>query len=173
MKIEIIYYGFAFFFSALLLHILIWRFRRPKNDVALLFAIFLGLPAVLCGGLISVLYLGFLVSLLTMLDLVLVFILHASLSLAYIANYPAATAHSPSLAILLMVGASEQGRLSAEEIQGLYSTRHTIIQRVEDLEVYGMLARKGHSFFLKPAARIIIGVYIIYRKLLGLPPGEG
>lgn len=173
MNAQVVYSGIGLFFALLLLHILIWRLRTPKNDVVALFALFIFCPAAAAGSLLLAIPFSLDNPSLSATDVLQIFVLHAALALAYIANYPAVTAHSPSLAILTIIGASERGRLTGEEIIRLYGNEHTIIRRVEDLEVYGMLARRGGTFSLKPAAKFIIRIYILYRKLLGMPPGEG
>jgi hypothetical protein len=173
MDPKIIFYGLLLFVFCLTAHITLWRIRIPRNDALMLVFIFFGLPVfvalIICvPGLIAQ---NIRTELVMTLAQVLVF--HGALSSAYIASYPAATAHSPSLAILLIIGAAPLGRLTGDEIARLYRNEHTIIRRAEDLEVYGMLGRKDNSYVLKPVAYFIIRFYILYRKLLGLPPGEG
>jgi hypothetical protein len=142
--------------------------KPPKNDVLTLFVIFLGIP--LCVFFLLV-FKG--QGNWDTIELLQILILHSSLALVYIASYPAAQAHSPSLSILLIIGSSAKGHLTAEEINRQYTTDQTIIRRVDELEIYGMIEKRDNVFILKPIARVIIRLYIFYRRLLGLPPGEG
>lgn len=168
MRPEIIIYGFILFFVCLIIHALIWRVKIPTNDALALFIIFLAIPS-----------LTLLVAMIGMKDftsriaLTEALLLHISLSLIYIASYPAAQAVSPSLNILLIIGASENKRMKAEDIFNHCSRSRIVTDRVDDLIAYKLISRKGDRFEIKPLAGFIISIFAAYRKILGLPAGGG
>lgn len=160
--------GFILFLGSLLTHVVMWRIRAPRNDVRMLFMIFLIVPS---SAIFSTAFCN-------RVDLssIIVFevlLFYAALAGVYIASYPAAKSHSPSLAILLIISASPDKRLTGEEIVKRYMDRHTLGERVKDLGAYDLVPEKDGMLSLRPLAVMIIRLYIFYRKLLGLPPGEG
>lgn len=173
MNPDIIIYGFLIFFSCLIIHILIWRIKVPTLSSLILIFIFLIIPF-LGLSIILVNIAGVKYHLSLDADVLIeVFFLHLSLSLIYIASYPAVEAHSPSLVILLMIASSPFKKMTAEDIIRYYSASNTIVERVEDLKVSGLITEGDKGLQLRPLAKVIIRFYILYRKMLGLPPGEG
>lgn len=162
----------AVFSVCLALHIIIWRFRIPRHDALALFIVFLVVPAsVFCGLLI--LSAGMDITFWPAPDLVLVLLLHTALAGVYISSYPAAQAISPSLDIILMIAASPQGRLTEEEINQRYDDSVLVTARVEDLRRSHLVNVTFDHAELTRTGRVIIRGFIFYRRLLGLPLGEG
>ncbi len=164
MSWSILVAGFGLFIGIFIGHVLIWRLKRPKNDVAVLFFLFLLVPIPVV--------LAFQVFM-PVIDLMLAYILHFALAAAYIASYPAAQAHSPSLDILYYIGSSSRGKLCEDEIISRYQMMGLVADRIEDLKIGGMVEEHNGSFTLRPLSMIILKFYIIYRKCLGLEFGEG
>lgn len=167
MTLETIIHGFLLFLACLSLHIVFWRIKAPVQSTLMLFVIFLLIPL---AGMTITLANGISGSLMSTF---LVFVLHISLSLVYIASYPAAEAQSPSLAIFFIISASPLKKLSAEEIIRQYTTRKTIIERLDDLKLNNLVYEGSHGLQLSRLARTVVRFYILYRKILGLPQGEG
>lgn len=164
--------GFGFFAVILIVHILIWRIKIPANDAFYLIVIFLVFPiiAAIVAALVKHLQSALPYS---YGDIAGVIILHASLSLVYISTYPAVQAVSPSLDILLLIRKSPEGKMSEDAIMEQYRGSRIVTDRVGDLRIYNLIIERDGNFELKPVATLIVLFFIAYRKLLGLPLGEG
>lgn len=169
----VLFGGGILFSGCLLLHVLIWRIRMPRNDVRMLSMLFLALPLSVLLGAAIVPEFSCRGRYLTDLELMELFLLHAALAGVYIASYPAAQAHSPSLAIMRIIAASPEGKMTGENIVKRFTSRETVIERVEDLSVYDLVSVKEGMMRLRPLGGIIIRLYLFYRRLLALPPGKG
>jgi len=100
-------------------------------------------------------------------------LLHLSFSAAYIASYPAARAISPSLDILLIIEGSKDGSISKEELKNKFNDIRLVNARIDDLKDYHFMSKCGNSFSLGLAGKIVVALFTAYRRLLGLPQGEG
>jgi hypothetical protein len=156
------------FLVSLLVHVLIWRIRRPRHDALALFLTFSTVPAAAMGALVAA---GFVAG--PGADIAATVLLHGALSACYIASYPAAQALSPSLDILLLIDSSTGGSMSREEILANYSEDILIRERIEDLGRSTLVRRLGNDFSLSPAGGAVALFFKVYRRLLGLPTGEG
>ena len=164
--------GFVLFAIVLVVHVCIWRVRIPANDAGVLIMIFLVVPVAAAFAVIVIKYLQAPVPV-TYGDIIGIILLHMSLSLVYVSSYPAVQAVSPSLDILLMIGKSEEGKMTEEDIVEQYRGSKIVTDRVGDLRIYNLIYEKDGFFTLKPVAMLIVLFFIFYRKLLGLPVGEG
>ncbi|MDA8434315.1 MAG: hypothetical protein M0Z60_15330 [Nitrospiraceae bacterium] len=106
-------------------------------------------------------------------ELVEIFSLHLSLSLVYISSYPAVRAVSPSLEIMLYIGSSPERKLTEREIAKKFTDTTLVNARVDDLMIYRLLTVRGGRYALTHFGRFIIRGFVFYRKMLGLPEGEG
>jgi len=164
--------GFILFSIILALHIIIWRIKIPANDAGVLILIFLVVPACAVLGAAGLKYLQGPVPF-SYEDMTGVILLHTALSLVYVSTYPAVQAVSPSLDILLLISKSPHGKMPEEEIVEQYRGSRIVTDRVGDLRIYNLISEKDGCFELKPVALAIVLCFVIYRKLLGLPVGEG
>ncbi|MFQ5354708.1 MAG: hypothetical protein ACE5DR_07145, partial [Thermodesulfobacteriota bacterium] len=91
--------GFLFFFGCLCIHILVWHIKYPQNRAWALTLLFFILPAIAAVLYAALTFFGLLPHILpfTLSGAAAVFLLHYSLSSAYIMTYPALEAISPSL----------------------------------------------------------------------------
>jgi len=166
----VILYGFLAFLVCLVVHVFIWRFRLLKISDLNLIIIFLVAPTVVFTAIIVG---GDHVGSFSRLDLAKILLLNLSLSCIYISSYPAAYADSPSLHILLIISSSKEERLSEEEIIEQYSSARIVTDRIDDLLVYGFISRSENRLELMPIGKAVVYLFILYRKILGLPMGGG
>jgi len=164
--------GFAVFVACLIAHVVIWRFRVPKNDALMLFVLFLFVPAVIFSG-VAALGIRMFPGNLSGTELLLVLMLHFGLSMVYISSYPAAQAISPSLKIMLLIPAAPEKKMTADEIFRYFEDQKIIMKRVEELSDYNLITCEKDQYRLKPAAVRLIRMYLFYRRLIGLPVGKG
>ena len=173
MSLLVIVCGCALFAVCLAVHVVIWRTMPSKASSALLVIIFFAFPfagfalsgaAVSAAGRTSP---GGLV------ECAEIMLLHASLSCAYIAGYPAVRAVSPSIEIMLMIAASVNGRMAENEIVASFARAGLVEDRLEELIAYRLVRQCGGQLILLPLGRFIVGCFLLYRGVLGLPVGAG
>lgn len=166
-------WGLSLFLFCLILHITLWRIKTLKASTLILIAIFLLFPpaVLLAVARFAPDFMDF--SMLSGLEIIEALFFEFSLSLVYISSYPAVRAVSPSLDILLMVSCSKDRRMTEKEIIRHYTDTTLVKARIDDLLVYRLISVNGDYFRLSPLAEVVILVFIYYRKILGLPPGEG
>lgn len=155
-----------FLFSTAL-HVILWRWRRPQQQIGWFLIIFLTpLPLLALAGVRLLPYLS-------LQDFLFIALAHLALSCAYIQIYPACQALSPSLMVLLFVGNSMPDGMTEAEIQARFSKKILLGNRIQDLLVSGFI-REGHGQFeITPRGLWIVLPGILLRKMLGLAPGKG
>jgi len=160
-------WGLGAFAAALVAHVIWWRVRRPRADIAAVLAVFVGVPA---AGLAGAALAGALAPGVVPLALLLAWALGA----AYVQTYPATQAESPTLVMVRALAAAGAQGLSRDEIARLWPRSALVEARVDDLVANRWLARApGGGLALAPAARILAACFRAYRRLLGLPVRGG
>lgn len=161
---NILYYEVIIFLFAFFCHFFIWRIRLPKkNHTLLLLSIFSGV--FIAGVFLKV------VSLPKPADYWRLFLLHSSLTLAYIVSYSAIEVDSPSLVILLNIAKSSSGGLSKEGLYGIMSDEMLVIPRITDLVNDKMVLIDKDKYSLSPKGVFFINIFIFFRGLLKAPKG--
>lgn len=145
-------------------HIVIWRLAHVKRHVLLLTTLFLLLPT------ISWLAVAFLTDF--GLDAVPSWLTHVSLSLSYIAIYPAFQASSPTLHLVESLHFHPMG-MTREAILAKFATDSVVADRLNDLEASGLLKREGANWRLSKKGACLNLLFRSYRSFLGLPEGAG
>jgi hypothetical protein len=141
--------------------IIVWRALRRTDDVVThqilwLFALYLGGPLVHF-------YIEPSVSQL---------ILAVGLGCTYIMSFPAASAKSPSL--LLIDVLDREGPQTKEELEAkLLKSVNLVEDRLRDMQADGLVSKNAKEFRPSRAGRFLGYVFWYYRRLLGLPLGEG
>lgn len=161
---SVIFIGTVGFLVSFILHVITWRRFRPVKHLLCLAAIFIFLP--IGGYLLLYQSLG-------IFNLILVIIWHLGFSLTYIMTYPTIQAECPTFKILLAVRDSMPVGLSEESIKNIFSENKLLSDRVEDLIAEGLLHLKQGSWLLSFKGRLLAAGFSVYRRLLGLPLGEG
>lgn len=166
---QILLWGSVSFAAAFLVHILIWRWRKPKRQIASLAAVFLLFP-----------FLAYLAFFLHALPgsvfpwtALFAFLWHSALSSVYLMTYPPIQAGCPSLKIVLLVKNAGPAGLSADEIRGLFSKDALFEERFQDLVKDGLVSFKYDAWGITLSGRILSRFFLAYRRLLNLPLGEG
>lgn len=162
--------GIISFLTVLALHIIIWRIKKPQNEIGILFLLFIFLPLFLTGFLFFInIFKNFTDNNL----LFSVFLLYFSLSCAYIQTYPAARANAPSLQIVYLIYKSGQKGLSEEKIINKFSLNNLVYERVEDLIKESFVYQQDNTILLTKKGKALANIFWIYRKLYGLEFGQG
>lgn len=162
---NILFWGIGLFLLAFFIHIFMWRIHLPKNHTKALFGIFLG--ALLIGIFILWKFQAF-ENQYQYLQFSLLFV---SLSLAYIATYPAAEADSPSLAIVQIISKANPKGVTKEELNKIMTNEFLVKPRVNDLLLYNMISLKGDRYTITRKGIFLVRIFIFYRKLLDIQQG--
>lgn len=170
MDPKVILYGFIMFLTCLSLHVVSWRIRIPKSDALALCFLFIALPAAFFVFVFGSSWNPLNVS---GIDAVAVLVFHFALSLVYISSYPAAQAISPSLEMLLVIASSPDRRLTAEGVLERFNDQGLLHARVDDLKGSVLVSQRNGCLELTAAGKAVIVFFVLYRRLLGLPVGEG
>jgi hypothetical protein len=170
MRVQVILVACASVALAMIAHVAWWRMRRPAADIAGIFRVFLVLPtlayaALAVGGALRVVPFAPAEALLS-------FVLHLALSSAYVQTYPAVQAQSPTLSILLAIGATPGGLDEAGIVRALDATG-LVGERASDLLRNKLLVREGTRIRPSAAGQVMATTFRAYRRWLGLSPLGG
>lgn len=158
------------FATALVIHVVVWRVRRPRRPYAALAEIFLVVVPATASVLLAY-------------DVlpwswheegsaaIAAFSCHVTLSLAYIVTYTAIEADSASLTIaLFLADAAERGR-GRDEIQALFADDFVVGERLTSLVETGYLQNRGNRLLLAEKGRKVARLYAFVRRLYRLQVG--
>jgi hypothetical protein len=154
------------FVSALALHVVIWRVKRPETYrvwLPLLVVIFL-VAAPLIGWKLT--------RTATVPEFLAVLLLHGAVSCVYIIGYTLISSFSPSIEILRLLERHGSG-LRREEIKLGYLDQALGGNRVVTLVNDGMIHADGDRVRLGSSGRLIATLVLFYRHLIGMPDGAG
>ncbi|MFH1442347.1 MAG: hypothetical protein ABIH18_09965 [Candidatus Omnitrophota bacterium] len=165
--------GFILFIIAFMLHILIWRVKRPNNTAKALIILF---NSILISGIIILLWLAYNYPDLSILprdfiSYAYIILLFFSLFAVYILSYPAIEADSPSLVITTRIAQAGKAGLSYEEIKELLRDDLLVEPRLKDLINARLIDLNNSIYKINAKGVFFIQPFIIYRNFLGLGKG--
>lgn len=149
--------GVASFALAWAAHALWWRASPNRRSVTALAWIFIVVPS--AGYALAVP--GALAA----------WIMHLWLGVNYIAIYPALQATSPTLKMLCLI--SRRGGIAEDALVRETAQPSLLEARVEDLLSSGLARRGTSGLELSARGRVLAETFFFYRRLIGLPRGEG
>jgi len=167
MPAFVFFVEFALLFVCFLVHIVLWRWRRPRNHGAALGVIFL-LPLVVATLFLMI----FLQTSSFPENLFSILLLHLSVSSAYILTYPALEGLSPSLLCLLLIGKERTG-LTAKELRLRFDETILREQKMQDLLDSGLILESEGKVCVTERGKRFVRPFLLLRRLLGLPLGQG
>lgn len=167
----VLLWGLALLGGALALHVLWWRTRLPRNQLAALLKLFLTVLALWLGanallGLTDLDIAG--------LPLPAVPCLHAGLlyisaALAYVVLFSTIDADSPSINILRTLDeAGPQGLTEAELLRRTGMERF-FLSRLERMETDGMTRRTPQGLSPGLNGSLLLGLVLLWRSIMGAP----
>jgi hypothetical protein len=156
------------FAIAFVLHVLVWRIFKPRNDINALGLVFIVLPLV-AGGALFGLFRGAV----PLGDLILAVILYLTAAAVYIQTYPAIQSNSPSLVIVHLIGRSKSG-MTLEQLKSTLTEAQMVQNKIGELADGGFATvASDQTIQLTPRGKLLADVFIAYRKLLALHEGAG
>jgi len=165
--------GLALFIIAFLLHIAIWRFKKPANNIKVLITLF---NLVLVFGMTVLIFLGYAYPDFSILphrlaSYIYITVFFCSLFICYLLSYPAIEADSPSLVIVRYIHQAGKSGLFPERIKELLKDDLLVMARIKDLVDAGLADFSGQIYKINKKGVLFILPFIAYRRLLGLGKG--
>lgn len=156
-----------------IVHLIIWRTRRPSSQYTTLM--------ILCGGALAVSLAS--VTLVphpagifralpqTLAEYVAFTILYLALALSYISTYSAVQADSPSLSILLRLERAGSAGVSRAELEAEFTDDLLVLPRLQDLVSGKLVNKKDDRYVIDRQGALLAAAHSGYRALLGLEKG--
>lgn len=169
----VLIFGSLMLLLSFIIHLVIWRIRRPLRQTIGILVIFL---VVLLAGIIFLL-LDFvshdrrLNNLLNLCEVVQLILYYGSMTLAYMITYSAIEVDSPSLVIIRQISDSGPNGLTEEELLGSLDDSKLIMPRLSDLINDKMATFDNQKFVLTRKGKCLGFLFKIYRDLLGAGRG--
>lgn len=160
--------GIGLFGVCWLIHVALWRIRRPQGYLIWLPAIFLGLPflttvTLLLGGVISAEWRACPEIWLPAAAL------HLLISACYTCGYAGLTEYSPSAEVLKVVQQHMPEGVGVDDLRVTAFTEHSLTgKRLEHLVLSGMVTIRDNRVWLTGAGRRSVALCKCYRKLTGV-----
>lgn len=157
------------------LHVVWWRVRRPdayREWLPILVAIFLAVGPALAWLFVRRRFFVVDAAPDPLTAWVAIVLLHGSVSAVYIIGYTLVSAFSPSIEIMKLLERNPDG-LAREHVRLPHLESALGVDRVRNLLGGGLILADGDSVRLGSEARLIAGLVLFYRHLIGLPDGAG
>ena len=158
---KILICGLALFGLAFLLHVLIWRIKKPANSIKSLVLLFILVLVV--GSILSPVH--------EFSSYVYIWVFFLSLFAAYLLSYPAIEVDSPSLVIVMRIFQSGKAGLNLEKLGQLSKNNLLVEPRLKDLVDAGLVDLSSSVYKINRKGRMFIFPFIFYRNILGLGKG--
>lgn len=156
--------GSLLFAIAFLVHLIVWRWRYPRNPIKTLVLLF-GTVA-----LTGIIFLSLRASY-TAVQYAHIALFFFSLFTCYLITYSAIEADSPSLVIVLLVAKCGKEGMPSERIKEAMGNDLLIEPRIKELAQAGLVDLSGLTYKINAKGRLLLLPFIIYRNFLGLGKG--
>ena len=170
----ILAWGLSIFFTAIIIHVIVWRAYPEVRSIGSLFRLFF------CVLILAICFLKLAASVSSnfnhiapggFLDYLRICIFFISLTLAYIISYSAVEAESPTVLIIDKVMKKGAAGLSKDELGNSLKDEILIEPRIKDLVNDKMVCLAGNRYKLTLKGRLFVTIFISYRDFLNLPKG--
>ena len=171
---SIIGWGLGLFLLGFVLHVVLWRIKKPRKSGKVLLLVFLtvavGVLLAWWGASVAGL-----VSSISGPDGIWanlhVLMVTFSMTAAYIASYPAVEANSPTPQIVRMVSGAGQEGLPREQLYASLNRDVLLVSRLRDLVDSDLAVYVGTVYKPTAKGRRLATVFIWFRRLLMAPRG--
>ena len=162
LSMSLWYCGLLSYAAFHLLHLVAWRLGNVQTGIRLLFAMLVGIPALIYLNLFLKFGSAWVVP----------GVIHLLLAANYIAVYPAFQASSPTIRILAFLR-RRKGAVEESELIASFGTENVLGERMADLAESGLVRSSEGKLYLSKKADLLAGFFILYRRAIGLPQGGG
>ena len=152
---------------ALLIHVIVWRIRLPKNQMGALLKVFLVVFVIWLSLALSGL-MSSLGSYLNIYEHIYIGLFYFSMVLAYTLAYSTIEADSPSLTINRIISAAGTEGISENDLMAKLNLDRFLSRRMEALVVDKMVNLRDDRYVITPKGRLAMRTVICYRRLLNI-----
>ncbi len=156
--------GFVLFAIPFALHLIVWKLKCPVSKGTFLIIIFTTIP--LLTFFTTVILVSEYKPHISLEELIQGLLISLALSSSYIMTYPLIELESPTLKISNIIHDHKNG-IDFNLLLSLLGKDTLLYDRINDLENERAIKRLGSRFFLTTKGRIIMRIFIFWRKLLG------
>lgn len=170
---SILVYAFAAFFSALLVHFVVWRIALPSKQTTVLLKIFFGV-FIACVVFYAAVFTKVFFGIFSPRDyfaFIRFFLLYAVLTLAYIISYSAIEADSPSLIIIRRIHKAGLTGLPLNGLKEELNDQVLVVPRIHDLARDGLIFCEEGKYRLTRKGNNFITIFIFFRRCLKAQKG--
>lgn len=172
---SVLFYSLGLFLIAFFIHLILWRIYLPRNHTRALTIIFS--VTLLIGIFILLKFSDYRIAIFgialphAITDYLQLSLAFVSYALFYIVTYGAIEVDSPSLIIVLKIADSGDKGLEMNTLIEDLKEDYLITNRVKELLMGGFVSLTGQTYELKKRGRLLVSLFIVYRKLLGAEKG--
>ena len=161
-------YGIFLFFLVFIIHVGLWRMRKPRNTTVAIIVLF-PIGVISAWGVISLIpdtYLSHNLLSDNSIDNSLALLLALALSASYVMTYPALENDSPTLKLVYWIWASNPEGISRQELCGHFSNEALVKPSITEMINERLIKLNGNSLMLTKRGRRLVRFYQAWRKLL-------
>ena len=166
-------YGALLFLVAFIVHVVLWRVRRPVNTTVTIILVFVVSVSTVWLALaifdISQGLTGFLPQ--EPVDKFLSLLLALALSVSYIMTYPALENDSPTLKLVYLIAGKRQTGATEEELSRSFSNKNAVEPSITEMISEGLVRMEGQSILLTERGHRLATIYRKWRVILGAEMG--
>lgn len=162
IPIDYWWWGLITYLTLHAVHVAVWRWKGTRHHLRDLMIVFM-VPVLL--------FLGGALAWLSFAEILAPGLTYFALTAQYIAIYPAFQASSPTIELLERVRRS--GGMDRNVLIVELGGKDLVQARVRDLEIGGLVRRRGDEVELTALGSALARFFIGYRRSLGLPLGGG
>lgn len=165
----VFFWGLILFFSAFLLHLIIWKLHMPKRQIKVLLIIYF---CTLLIGLFCLWYFSLTLPVselsrpVNFFEYFHIALLFIALTLSYIVTYSALEVDSPSLVMIMSIYHAGPDGLDKDVFDQTMSDEILVKPRLNDLITHKMAYMDGDKFKLANKGTLLVRIINCYRKLL-------
>src|SRR4030042_2636718 len=163
MTLKILLHGIGIFFASFSIFFFLWKLRRPKNEILVLFIIFRFLPAIYF--LIYFIFLKHQLDVGGFVDFIATAEICYALSLFFIQTYPVLKIEIPTFRILMLLDKNRENGLSKIKFMRFMEKKYLFTERIEDLEKDRLVAWENNKIILRATGRLLVMIFLLYRRL--------
>jgi hypothetical protein len=164
-----LFFGFALFFAGCLVHIVLWRVKRPRDDFRGLAVCLLVLPG--AGGIL--ICLAGLLPAVTLRETLAGMAVTVALGASYIMYYPAAQAASPTMLVVIKIGRAGRTGITRAQLLKAFDDGLLCRQSIENLVHERFADERDGKLVVAPRGVFLLRMLGSWRGFLGLKQGEG
>lgn len=166
-------YGALLFLVGFIVHVVLWRVRRPVNTTATIILVFVVSVSIVWLALsIFDIFQG-LTDFLPQepVDKVLSLLLALALAVSYIMTYPALENDSPTLKLVYLIAQKGRTGVTEEELFRSFSNKNAVEPSITGMINEGLVRMEGQSILLTERGHRLATIYRKWRVILGAEMG--